>query len=396
MSIKIFHFPIIRLSACALCIFFLSHGTVYAQQGLQMGRIKLSSKLKVETQYSDNIFRNNQNSKNEVIYTVVPQFFLDFAFVPGNTLTAQYKGDFRHYRHFDNFAKTHNFGKIQWQRLQPRGSRIELGSSIDDSSIQPYSEISQSKHYLEWQAYLDTLIKIGSLTESGLRLEVKSREFDDDLWSMDNYDRYGLSYHVAYRKFPFTSFIGEYNFYHQDNDNVDGIFTDIDVHSVLFGPRWEPRGRLSGKLLGGYSWISLDNSTDSSGFSFNADLTYRFSGFTTFRLSAYRSYSSSTRADRETNIYNVSTGATFAADYSRWKPFRFFAVLNFKNQEFEGDDVVFGKRTDNYYQAELRSNYSILKWLLLELKYQYKKKESKLNSVEYEENLAMMNFIFSL
>ena len=395
MNIRILHFFIISLLTCTVCIFFLSHETVHAQQGLQLNRIKLNSKLRIETQYSDNIFRNDQNQKNEVITKVLPQFFLNFAFAPDNTLTAEYKGDFRHYRHFDNFDKTHNHGKLLWQWLQPRGSKIEIGSNLDDSSIQPYSEISRSKDYQEWQVYLDTLLKIGSFTESGLRLETKSRKFDDNFWAIDNYDRYGLTYHAAYRRLPLTSFILEYNFFHQDNNEFDGISTDMNVHSVLVGPRWEPKGRLTGKLLGGYSWILGDNINDSSGFSFSANLAYRFSNFTTFKLNAYQSYNSSTSADRETNIYNVSTGGTFTTEYSRWKSLRIFAVLNYKNQKFEGYDIVTEKRTDNYYHAGLRFNYSIRKRLLLELKFQHKKNKSKLSSVEYEENLGIMNLTFS-
>ena len=367
-----------------------------AGQGLQSGRIKINSRIKVESQYSDNVFRSDSDKKNDLITKALPQVLLTYAFAPENTFSAEYEGDFRYYRNFDNFSKAHNHGKLRWKWLQPMGSKLEVGAKLDDSAIQPYSEEQQTKDYLYWQLYFDTLFKIGSSMETGLKLETSSRKFDDTIWSIDDYDTYGLTYYFGYGKWAFTSLIFEYSYLHQDNNEFLGISTDSDVHTVLAGPRWEVGSRLTGQLLGGYSTISGDNFSDNSGFSLNADLEYLYSDFTRLKLAAYQQINSSTRSARESNVYNIATGGSFTTEYSRWDPLLFTMRLSYKNQDFDGIDIEQEDRTDDYYQAGLKAEYSIRQWLLLGVEYQYREKDSTVDAVEYGENRATVGLTFSL
>ena len=404
MGKQFFHLPsFIRhlISFVVLCCLFpgvvyAEQGWVHTEEGWQSGRIKINSQIQIESQYSDNIYRNDNDQEDDLVTSVLPQIALTYAFTPDNTFFAEYEGDFRDYRNFDNFDKAHNHGRLLWQWLQPMGSKFEVGSNLDDSSYQPYSDEEQARDYLQWELYGDTLFKIGSATETGLKLETRSREMDDNLWAIDDYNRYGLTYNFAYRKWPFTSLIFEYSYFQQDNNDFNLISTDMDVNTVMVGPRWETGRRLTGQLLGGYSTISGDSFSDDSGFSIIADLDYNYSDVTRFKLDAYRLFDASTRSARETNIYNIATGGTFTTAYSRWDPLRFLLAFSYENQEFKGLDIVEEKRTDDFYRVSMTAQYAIRKWLSLKLQYQYRDRNSNLKSVEYEENRGTIGLIFSL
>ena len=385
------------LLMCSTVYCYSCQGLAYAAgQGLQTGRVKINSQIKIQSQYSDNIFRSDSNKENDFVTKALPQILFTYAFAPENTFSAEYEGDFRYYQNFDNFSKAHSHGKLRWKWLQPMGSKFEVGAKLDDSSVQPYSEEQQSKDYLYWQLYFETLLKIGSAMETGLKLETSSREFDASRWTIDDYDIYGLKFHWAYRKWAFTSLLFEYSYLHQNNNNFLGFSTDSDVHTFMVGPRWEIGSRLIGQLLGGYSQISGDNFSDNSGFTLNADLDYMYSDFTSFKLEAYQEINSSTRSARESNVYNIATGGSFVTEYSRWDPLLFTMKLSYKKQDFDGIDFEQEDRTDDYYQAGLKAEYSIRHWLLLGVEYQYREKDSTVNAVEYEENRATANLTFSL
>ena len=372
-------------------------GLAHAQHGWQSGRIKADGDIKLTFRYSDNIFHNNNEKKSDFITHVQPQAKLSYAIAHDNILSAMYRGDFQHHKNYDNFPTQGNYGTFAWQLMQPRGSRFEAGFILDDASIQPYSEKGEARDYFEWQAYIDVLLKIGAFTESGLKLKRSSREFDENLWKIDNYDRYGLTWHLGYQKWAFTSLIFNYTYSHQENNDVKAVSLDMDVHTILAGLRWEPGRRLYGRLQGGYSRISGDGFPGSSSFALNADLGYTYSDFTRFKLTAYRRFNPSTRAERETNVYNASTGGKFTTDYSRWDQLRFILDFKYENQVFEGGYYVSEKRrNDNFYLGSVKARYAIRQWLSLELQYRYRERDSNLMSVEYEENTAAFWIKFTL
>jgi hypothetical protein len=371
------------------------------QNMAQFGRIKINSTVQLESQYTDNVFLNEDDKQNDLITKVIPQVQLSYAIAPQNTLSVTYEGDFRHYINFDNFSKAHNHGEFLWQWEQPGGSKLSAGFNLDDMSIQPFSEQGQAKDYLQWQLYLDSIYKIGAFTEAGLRVDSSSREFDDEQWSIDDYKRYGLAFDMSYRRWEYTSLTFEYSYSHQDNEEFDRLSNDIDIHSLIAGPRWSTGGRLSGQLLGGYSKITGDAFSDNSGFSLNANLEYSYSDFTRFKLKAYRQFNSSTRAERETNSYNIATGAALTTEYSRWDPLWFIFLLSYKNQSFENQeyqysDLFSDERVDDFYQLSIKTRYSIRQWMSIFLEYQYRQRDSNFETVEYKENRATLGLKFTM
>lgn len=108
ISSSLFFINFIRYTVFC-CLF---QGTAHVQHGWQSGRIKINSLIQIQSQYSDNVFRNDNDQKNDLITKVLPQAVLAYSFAPDNILSAEYKGDFRDYRNSDNFAKAHNHGKL--------------------------------------------------------------------------------------------------------------------------------------------------------------------------------------------------------------------------------------------------------------------------------------------
>ncbi|RUM40298.1 MAG: hypothetical protein DSY70_03935 [Desulfobulbus sp.] len=373
----------------------LSSYRVEAHWTVLSDRLQLTPIIQTVVQQSDNVFHVPEKTHSDLVTAIRPKLLSEAALTDTLFCSLEYTGDFRHYWNFDNLDSIRHKGELQIKMTTPRGSKFAIGTRYYDSTIQAFSQKGDNRDYVEREVYFDSLFTTGSWTEAGLRFESSYRDFDDDHWRTDDYDRYAVKGYVAYKRLPFTSFIGEYNFSHQENDDFAGGPLEIDAHSILFGPEWQAGKRLSGKLLGGYSWISGNTLSDSSSFSFLANLHYKFSPFTSFNLDGFHAYNTSTSANRETNIYNVSKGGTFTIDYTRWKPFHVIAVLEYKNQEFKGEGESIVSRTDDFYKASLRIQYPLRNWLLLEAKYALNKKDSDLSSVEYRENVGALNLTFS-
>ena len=384
------------------CVFFsgvafilLSSGRVEAQWTFLSDRLQLTPQIQFVVEQSDNIFHAPDTTQNDLMTAIRPKILSEAALTDNLYCSLEYMGDFRHYWDFDNLDSIRQKGELEGKWTQPRGGEFKVGTRLYDSTIQAFSEEGENRDYSQWEVYFDSLFKVGSWTETGLNFELSSRDFDDDQWLADDYDRYGFTWHAAYKRLPFTTFIGEYSFSHQENDYFSDGPLEIDVHSVLFGPEWRSGRRLSGKLLGGYSWISGNTVSDSSSFSFLVNLRYSYSKFTSITLDAFHSYSTSTGANRETNVYKEATGGTLTAYYTRWKPFHIITSIGYENREFKGEDVLASDRADDYYKANFGVQYPLKTWLRIEAKYTYRKQDSDLQSVEYEENLGTMTLSFS-
>ena len=377
-------------------IILLWSATGFGAQGLEWGRFRLTSELSVTEEYSDNIFLTEKNEEDGYLTEISPELTVDLAFAPGSILSFSYEGDFRFYSKFDNFRKDHHLGGLSWTGKTGKGSKFEVGVKVQDSAFQPYSEEDRAEDFVKWDGFADTLFKLGTFTELGLRYDHTSRRFDSSRNAGDEFDRDGITLDIFFPKFPLTALLLEYSFFHQDNNDLDEPSTDMDTHTVYVGVRWDPTAKLSGTLKMGYTQTDLEEVDDFSGFAMNTDLTYRFSEITTFKISANRMLSRSTGAERETGSYFISTGGTLSVTYHRWEPLTARLDFSYTNNDYQQQGLPEGDREDDLFRLGLIAEYSITHWLSISLSYKYRRNDSDYATVDYRENRVKAGFSLSI
>ena len=382
----------------AFQIFFilLQYSKGFSEEGLQWGRFRFLPSFSFSETYTDNVYLTHENERDDHVTVISPKLSLDFALAPRNYLTASYEGDFRFYAKSDNFKKDIHRTSFFWTLTTPKGSMIKLGVKADFNSFQPYSERDDHKDYEDKEAYADVLFPLGAFTEVGVRYSHLSKRFKDPLFDIDEFDRDSATLRIVYKRLPVTAPLIEYTFYHQDNNDIISPSTDFDTHILLIGAQWEPSEKLSGFFKAGYYLSKFDNGEDSSGSAMDADIIYRFSEVTHFKVNAFRRLASSTRAARDTGDFYVSTGGSMSVSYRRWDPLTMSSELTYRNNKLKHKDILAVDRKDDFFDIDIKAKYSPRNWISFGLTYQYRVNNTNFNQAKYRENRMQVNIYFAL
>lgn len=382
----------IKYIALALLIFALWTSPAFCADWMQWGRYRLHTELSLKGAYSDNIFRSPDDEQSDFLTVVSPELSIDAALAPKNYISLHYVGDFEFHSEYDNFKTAHNLGELTWNWLTPRGSRFKVGGNIKDTADQPYSETGRAKDYLLYRAFAHTDLKVGAFTDLGFKYNFDSRRYDDTIDQIDDYNRHTGAVNLVYGYFSQIPLLLEYRFTDQKNQTFDQFSRNFKTNSVFVGARWRGAPRLNGTLRFGYyrSDLEADEFGDSTGFAMDTDLSYRFSDITFFTLTAFRYLNSTTRAERQTGNYYVSEGGTFSIKHHYWE--RIILTADFR---YSRDDYQDTNRLDNYYRFGARAKYLFRDWLSLSLRYRYRRRDSNLAAVDYNENRIQAVLTFS-
>jgi hypothetical protein len=359
----------------------------FSAEGLEWGRFRVLPELSVSESYTDNVYLDNSDIRNDYITDVAPKLSLDFAFATRNYLTLRYEGEFRNYKNSDNFKKDiHRIG-VSWTWNTPKDSLIKLGARADFDSIQPFSVNTRHKDFEEKEVFGDTTFNIGASTDIGVRYSHTIRRFNDPAQVIDDFDEDKITFNATYTKFLVTEPIIEYTFSHQDNKQITDPFRDMNVQMLLIGVQWRPSGKLTGFFKPGYFQAKSQGGNNSNGFAMNVNMTYQATDVMQFKINASRNPVKSTMANRETGNYFISTVGNISADYKGWAPVMVNATVLYRNNNFKQQDIIPGpRRTDNYFSTGLSARYSISNWLSFSASYHYNRNNSNLESEIYKEN----------
>lgn len=370
--------------------------TGFSAEGLKWGRLKISPEISLSETYSDNIYQDFTNERDDTITTISPKVSIDLAFAPRNYLTLRLESDFRSYAHSNNFKKEIYRTNLFWTLSTHKGSKLKIGTKADFNSIQPYSEMDDHKDYEDKEAYADILLPLEAFAEAGIIYSHLSERFKDPLFAIDEFDRDSITLKIAYKRLPVVAPLLEYTFYHQDNNDVIGSSTDFNTNIFLIGAQWEPTAKLSGFFKGGYYKSEFKNGEGSSGLAMDVDLIYRFSDVTHFKVNAFRRLATSTRAARDTGDFYVSTGGYISVFYFRWDPLMMNIDLTYRNNKFEQEDVLRENRKDDFFGIGIRVKYSPRKWLSFGLTYHYERNDTNFKPADYGENRVQASVNFTL
>ncbi len=388
-----------QLTIIILLLYSAVYAAEYTTEGIKWGRLKISPGLSISEIYTDNIFLEHENKRDEFITRVTPALNLIFALDQQNKLDFSFRSDHRFYSEFENLAKDTYNTAISYKWMPPRGSRLETGGSLLSDTYRPRSEEDRSKDYIMSRVFLDALYKLGEVTGLGFRYDYWSRRFKSSIDEDDDFDRHTAGVEVNYRIFPVTSLLVEYVFSYQDNKELEDIESkDANINTVFVGARWDPTAKLSGALKVGYtsSDFNDENLSDAAGYAMDTDLTYKFTDITSFRLTAFRDIRITTRSAREDGRYFINTGGGLSITYRRWEPLSISARLFYRNKDFQFQREDREDREDDFYSGDLRTTYRFKDWLSSSIGYRYRRNDSDIDSEEYRENLVDVRLTFSI
>ncbi len=377
-------------------IFFSLIGNAVCAEGWQSGRFRVAPKLSLLAGYSDNVYLVEDEEIDDIYTMILPEISFEIAVAQKNYLSLKYSGFFINYDEVDNFDDNHNLGELSWHSETAKGTTFSAGASIDDNSVQPFSEAETAKEYKLYRTFVDLLLMAGSMTEIGAGYERLSRRFDEDRFEIDDYDRnrYGAS--LLYKKFEVLPLLLEYRFVQQDNKDPDRtISTDYDTHTIFIGFRWRPDGKLSGAFRVGYIDANFDTKTidDFEGVAADIDIIYNITNITRFRLIAEGDVRPVTRTSRDTGNYYILHGAQIVVTHHRWE--RLITELSYiyRHRDYEGSTV---DRIDRYQDAGIQLRYFLNDSISFSLGYHYRDNNSDLQSVDYTENMAEIGILLEI
>jgi len=380
-----------------LCMVFLSlalGSSASCEEGWEIGRLRITPKLALLADYSDNIYLVEDEEEDDIYIIVSPEISFDVAVAPRNYFSLKYSGFFLNFDTAENFDENHHIGELSWHTETAKGSTLTAGASIDDNSIQPFSVDEVAKKYQLYRGFADVLLMAGSMIEIGAGYERLSRRFDEDRFESDDYDRNRYDISLLYKKSEKFPLLLEYRFVQQDNQDLDRAFdTDYDTHTIFIGSRWRPTAKLSGALRVGYirSDFEDDSIDDFDGVAADIDITYSITEITKFELVVARDVEPVTRTLRETGSYYVLSSAGIVLTHQKWE--RIITELSYlyRHKAFEGGPL---DRTDRYHDAGLKLRYLLKDWVSFSIGYNYRSNSSDLTTVEYTENMAEAGILF--
>jgi hypothetical protein len=366
-----------------ITIIILSFNSIAISAGLlEFGNVKISPKLSAGETYSDNIFLSDKNKEEDYINEFSADIPADIAITPENIFSLRYKGVFKSSNNFDNFKEDEHTGELSWFLVAPAGSSINVSAETLDSSIQPYSEQGRHKSYIRNEFSTNINLMVWDLSEFDIKYIYRSREFDSKIDEIDNYDFNSINLQYVNSFFYQFPLLLECRFSTTDNTDPSGsLSTDSKSYSVLIGGRWKPETQLSGTLRVGWLKEDFEELQNYQGVAIDTDLSYRLTEITRLQLTANRDVKRSTRAERETKNYYISTfgGISSISNFSDTLYLTLF--YEYKKNNYKGVD-----REDKKYQTGLRLKYSLGKTLSFFSTYRHRRTDSTLSTVEYKEN----------
>ncbi|RJQ69908.1 MAG: hypothetical protein C4519_21500 [Desulfobacteraceae bacterium] len=368
-----------------------------APGGLEWGRFQLGPEVSVAESYTDNLFLTEEDEEEEFINTISPKLALSFAITPADHLGLAYQADVDTYHKRDELNRIGHRAKLSYAGTRSSGSQYRLGAELQDRAIPPLAKTERDKNYRTERGFLDSEIRLGPVSALDLGYDYLRRRFENDLNEGDDFDRHSIRAGFVYDRFPLTSLLCQYSFLTQDNNDPGGTSTDMKTHTVFAGFRRKPAARLSGSLKGGYTKTDVEDFEGFSGLALEGDLVYDLSGLSHLTLTLFRNLVSSTAAERETNIYYISTGATIDLAYRRWPRVELGTSLSGRRNDFQGaEDLLGGERTDDYYSAALRAKYALTSWVSSAVEYRIRDNDSTVDGYGYRENIIELRLHFHM
>lgn len=368
-----------------------------ADEGITWGRFRLSPSLSIAETFSDNIYLSNTDRRSDAATVISPRLIVDFAIRPDNYIQVSYDGRYRACQTSDNFKKDIHKVGASWEWMTPKGSRFNVGASVNFDAMPPYAQQDDYKSFTEQKWFGETVLALTTLTGFGVCYEHARRDFTKSRYASDDFDRDSVTVHLFSKRMPDTMITAAYSYFHQYNRDVPGPDSDVDSHIFLIGAQWDPSKRLHGHLKGGYYRIMAEDGGDSSGFAVDTHLGYRATDVTLLTLTVFRRVTPSTQTARESGAYYTTTGGGLRVTYSGVKDLTCAASAYYRHNEYGPlVTVPVSERTDDYFDAGLSVRYAVQRWISVMADYRHRANHSSVAAEEYRENTIQLQVRLAL
>lgn len=207
-------------------------------------------------------------------------------------------------------------------------------------------------------------------------------DYDSGRNSYRDRDDQTASASVFFRALPKTSLLLSYEFIDIDYDR--DILTDRDEHRARGGVQWDMTAKSRARFLLGYGRKEFDGDDTRQDFIGEARIDYAPTEKTKIFLGAVRrSNETNLRTARDMLTHRVQVG------YAQRLAPRWGGAIDayYINNDYRGELARGGQeREDDFYGASLTFGYAFRRWLNFNFGYSHVKRDSNLESFDYDTN----------
>jgi hypothetical protein len=347
----------------------------------------LSLGLSAGAGYDDNVFRTENNTRNDTFWLVRPAAYFDFA-AGKHGFRLGYEGEYRHYTEHstENFDDHLLFGTAGFdlsRRLDlnlglrghyghdPRGS---LGARlIVPGDLDKWFEYRASADFVIGRAISRAQI-IPNIEFSGVR-------YLNNNQSIRDFDRQDARLRGIWRFNPRFYGIAEggiANINHLDSRNtLDRTETDF-----LVGFGWQATAKTSGEALFGILYRDYTSAVNAQDSSPTWDIRVHWAPEPYSKLTAYTLRTSRENAGDVGNFLSDSYGLRWNHGFTR--RLNLLSSIDYTVAEFNT------LRRDNYVTFDIALTYQFTHWLGAGVSYQYLNRRSNIPGVDYDDQMFLI------
>ncbi len=370
--------------------------SVGAQQATKVGRARIHPSVTVKGCFDDNVYLNSDNEKSDFINTIYPRIQLDLPFGAGNRHSTQiiYSAEIKTFSDYTDENSVNQDAGLDFHLNFPKGD-FRLENLYRDTSTRADTEFTTSIDRIENKSEALLEIEMNKLSY-GFGYSHFLKDYDKDTYRTLEYEEDIFTLIGYYKLFPKTKLLLEYNHGEIDYD-LDSTRKGNYVQ-IRTGLKGELTGKTTGTVKVGYQDRDYDTKGEKDLQSSVAELelSTQFNSDTKLELNYQSTALESTystnnfyESDRISAQFNQKIGNRLSAITS----------LAFENNDYPEETTVGSeakKRVDDIWTIGLGVEYSLKDYLKTKLAYEYKNRDSNINSQDYKRNLILLTFTFSL
>jgi len=368
----------------------------YSQEGIKKDAGTLHFKLDVEGKYDDNVFLESDNEKDDFINIATPhiQYILPFGFKARHLLQLFYKAEIGTFSDYTDQNYVNHDASINLNLKFPSGS-IKVSNLYRDTSSRADTEFSERIDRIEDKGDITLSTELNRLKFEG-SVSYFTRDYDESEYSNLEYDETVGGFTVYYTPPPWekTDLLLEYA--HSEIDYESDSSRDGEYDQVMVGVRGEIASKTTGIIKCGYQDRNYDLASEEDFQSGVAEigLLWDISDDTKLKLTCERKAVESTYMSN--NFYKANR---FYTQFNQkfLGRFTFVSSLSYENNKYPEETTVGSetkKREDDIYTVGVGLEYAFKEWWKAKVGYEYKNRDSNLDSEDYNRNLASITCSF--
>jgi hypothetical protein len=298
-------------------------------------------------------------------------------------------------------------GEMSFYMSTPGGFLFGVSERYEYRPSPPFSQYTYKRTYYDNEASANIGYKFSDVYTVQITYQNFIRGYIEDDFEDGDFLRNSWMFTGEYHFSPKTALMILYKFDTQSYDNVDD---DFCRHTANAGLKWDVTGKLTGHLLAGYTQKDLRYSVagrdDSySTWSMDANLTERFSSYTTMTLQLSRSIETeeNTLTTYSTNATEIITSGELAAKHFIWKQIFIAANIGAEDRQYKDEGYFKNsvgmlyniKRDDTLLILGANAGYDNREWLRAGIGYEYRNNDSNIDIMSYTDNRILLQVNFS-